>query len=128
MPSWRRGLRKNPSTSMVHEKMKENEDELLPRSASSPRLALDHRNETVSECQLQKVGVGIVRGSWVGCKSFFRVMSAVVSLRELQLQEVFVGRFILKHIFLGCVDFCMRYSVLKAVRFPDFVSVLDLKS
>ncbi|XP_070190176.1 protein phosphatase 1 regulatory subunit 12A-like isoform X9 [Littorina saxatilis] len=49
VPSWRRGLRKNPSTSMVHEKMKENEDELLPRSASSPRLALDHRNETLQD-------------------------------------------------------------------------------
>ncbi|KAL8621929.1 hypothetical protein ACOMHN_046133 [Nucella lapillus] len=49
MQSWRRSLRKTGSTSMVHEQMNENEDKSLPRSSSSPRLALDNRIESLQE-------------------------------------------------------------------------------
>ncbi|XP_025099393.1 protein phosphatase 1 regulatory subunit 12A-like isoform X2 [Pomacea canaliculata] len=50
VPSWRRGIRKTGSTSMVHEQLLENDaDKSLPRSASSPRLALDYRIESLQE-------------------------------------------------------------------------------
>ncbi|XP_055888711.1 protein phosphatase 1 regulatory subunit 12C-like isoform X12 [Biomphalaria glabrata] len=49
VPSWRQGLRKTGSTSMVHERMSENESNSLPRSASSPRLAQDARLELLQE-------------------------------------------------------------------------------
>lgn len=48
LPSWRTNLRKTGSTSMVPEWMADNESNSLPRSASSPRLALDSRLEIVS--------------------------------------------------------------------------------
>ncbi|XP_059141776.1 protein phosphatase 1 regulatory subunit 12A-like isoform X6 [Physella acuta] len=49
LPSWRTNLRKTGSTSMVPEWMADNESNSLPRSASSPRLALDTRLEILNE-------------------------------------------------------------------------------
>ncbi|GFS01787.1 protein phosphatase 1 regulatory subunit 12A [Elysia marginata] len=49
VPSWRQGLRKTGSSSMVHEWMAQNDSNALPRSASSPRLALDSRLDTLQE-------------------------------------------------------------------------------
>ncbi|GFN83309.1 protein phosphatase 1 regulatory subunit 12a [Plakobranchus ocellatus] len=49
IPSWRQGLRKTGSSSMVHEWMSQNDSNSLPRSASSPRLALDSRLDTLQE-------------------------------------------------------------------------------
>lgn len=43
-PSWRAGLRKTGSTSMVNDSLNENDKNNLPRSASSPRLALNNNN------------------------------------------------------------------------------------
>ena len=68
VPSWRRGLRKTTSTSMVHEQMNENEDKSIPRSASSPRLALDNRIEIVSGCPCPEIGEAHVLG---GCAILF---------------------------------------------------------
>lgn len=51
IPSWRAGLRKTGSTSMVVTSIKkDSEADDLPRSASSPRLALDNN-------QVQNVSV-----------------------------------------------------------------------
>ncbi|RUS83201.1 hypothetical protein EGW08_009012, partial [Elysia chlorotica] len=49
VPLWRQGLRKTGSSSMVHEWMSHNDSNALPRSASSPRLALDSRLDTLQE-------------------------------------------------------------------------------
>ncbi|KAH9495413.1 hypothetical protein Btru_016436, partial [Bulinus truncatus] len=48
VPSWRQGLRKTGSTSMVPEWMSENESNSLPRSASSPRLAQEALQERLA--------------------------------------------------------------------------------
>ncbi|KAH9514768.1 hypothetical protein Btru_023603, partial [Bulinus truncatus] len=48
VPSWRQGLRKTGSASMVPEWMSENESNSLPRSASSPRLAQEALQERLA--------------------------------------------------------------------------------
>nr|XP_022287241.1 protein phosphatase 1 regulatory subunit 12A-like isoform X14 [Crassostrea virginica] len=48
-PSWRAGLRKTGSTSMVNDTINENDRNNLPRSASSPRLAANNNNRSESE-------------------------------------------------------------------------------
>ncbi|BFZ09867.1 hypothetical protein BsWGS_12903 [Bradybaena similaris] len=49
LPSWRQGLRKTGSTSMVHERMAQTDSNNLPRSSSTPRLVLDSRLESLHE-------------------------------------------------------------------------------
>nr|XP_022287061.1 protein phosphatase 1 regulatory subunit 12A-like isoform X11 [Crassostrea virginica] len=48
-PSWRAGLRKTGSTSMVNDTINEIDRNNLPRSASSPRLAANNNNRSESE-------------------------------------------------------------------------------
>ena len=48
VPTWRHGLRKTPSSSVVNEVIA-GDNGNLPRSASSPRIALDSRLDAVSD-------------------------------------------------------------------------------
>ncbi|XP_065928574.1 protein phosphatase 1 regulatory subunit 12A [Magallana gigas] len=94
-PSWRAGLRKTGSTSMVNDSLNENDKNNLPRSASSPRLALNNNNRlendksnrpflstsTISENQENKVPDRLGSSSVSTTSSTSTTLTSTTSLR-----------------------------------------------
>nr|XP_022287237.1 protein phosphatase 1 regulatory subunit 12A-like isoform X11 [Crassostrea virginica] len=96
-PSWRAGLRKTGSTSMVNDTINENDRNNLPRSASSPRLAANNNNRsesekssrpflgtsTISENQEEKASDRLGSSSVSTTSSTSTTLTSTVSLRGL---------------------------------------------
>nr|XP_022287059.1 protein phosphatase 1 regulatory subunit 12A-like isoform X9 [Crassostrea virginica] len=96
-PSWRAGLRKTGSTSMVNDTINEIDRNNLPRSASSPRLAANNNNRsesekssrpflstsTISENQEEKASDRLGSSSVSTTSSTSTTLTSTVSLRGL---------------------------------------------